>query len=79
MHGCLIFRFGLFIFFMFWVVIMTGFIYKYLPETKGIPIEEMAGVWKEHPVWKRFVPVVDEELAPVGDNKENDDKEKNIS
>ncbi|CAI9288913.1 unnamed protein product [Lactuca saligna] len=72
-------RFGLFIFFMFWVVIMTGFIYKYLPETKGIPIEEMAGVWKEHPVWKRFVPVVDEELAPVGDNKEKEDKEKNIS
>ncbi|KAL8226907.1 hypothetical protein R6Q57_016739 [Mikania cordata] len=57
------FRFGLFIFFLFWVMLMTVTIYYFLPETKGIPIEEMAGIWKEHWYWKRFVPTVDEEMA----------------
>ncbi|KAK1440332.1 hypothetical protein QVD17_06157 [Tagetes erecta] len=60
-------RFGLFIFFMFWVVVMTIIIYYFLPETKGIPIEEMAGIWREHWYWKRFVMVADEELAQVKD------------
>ncbi|MED6187570.1 hypothetical protein PIB30_077748 [Stylosanthes scabra] len=48
-------KFGLFIFFGFFVVIMTIFIYFFLPETKGIPIEEMGKVWKAHPYWCRFV------------------------
>lgn len=50
-----IFRFGLFIFFMFFVFIMTVFINWFLPETKGIPIEDMAGIWEKHWFWKRFV------------------------
>lgn len=48
-------KFGLFIFFGFFVFVMTIFIYFMLPETKGIPIEEMGKVWKEHPYWSRFV------------------------
>ncbi|KAL1365037.1 sugar carrier protein C [Arachis hypogaea] len=48
-------KFGLFIFFGFFVVIMTIFIYFFLPETKGIPIEEMGKVWKAHPYWSKFV------------------------
>ncbi|RDX64831.1 Sugar carrier protein C, partial [Mucuna pruriens] len=48
-------KFGLFIFFAFFVLIMSIFIYFFLPETKGIPIEEMAQVWKAHPYWSRFV------------------------
>ncbi|XP_071709232.1 sugar carrier protein C-like [Rutidosis leptorrhynchoides] len=54
-------RFGLFIFFMIWVVAMTLFIYFFLPETKGIPIEDMSGIWKKHWYWKRYVPLVDED------------------
>nr|CAN81097.1 hypothetical protein VITISV_009049 [Vitis vinifera] len=34
-------KYGLFIFFSVFVAIMTVFIYVFLPETKGIPIEEM--------------------------------------
>nr|XP_043622894.1 sugar carrier protein C-like [Erigeron canadensis] len=49
------FRYGLFIFFTFWVLVMTGFVYFFLPETKGIPIEDMSGIWKQHWYWKRFV------------------------
>nr|KYP67254.1 Sugar transport protein 1 [Cajanus cajan] len=48
-------KFGLFIFFAFCVVVMNVFIYKFLPETKGIPIEEMHCVWQNHPFWKKFV------------------------
>ena len=48
-------KFGLFIFFAFFVCIMTVFIYFFLPETKGIPIEEMGKVWKTHWYWSRFV------------------------
>ncbi|KAI3468800.1 hypothetical protein Pfo_025463 [Paulownia fortunei] len=54
-------KFGLFIFFSAFVFVMTIFIYKYLPETKGVPIEEMAGIWKSHPVWKKYVTEDDEE------------------
>lgn len=48
-------KFGLFIFFGCFVVIMTIFIYKLLPETKGIPIEEMTMVWQKHPIWSKFL------------------------
>jgi hypothetical protein len=34
---------------------MTAFIYFFLPETKGIPIEEMDRIWGRHWYWKRFV------------------------
>ncbi|KAL9424952.1 hypothetical protein AB3S75_031974 [Citrus x aurantiifolia] len=48
-------KFGLFIFFAFFVVLMTIFIHFFLPETKGIPIEEMGQVWKNHWFWSRYV------------------------
>lgn len=49
-------KFGLFIFFAFFVAVMTFFIYFFLPETKNIPIEEMQQVWRQHWFWKRFIP-----------------------
>jgi sugar porter (SP) family MFS transporter len=48
-------KFGLFYFFAGWVVIMTVFIALFLPETKGVPIEEMVLVWKGHWFWNRFI------------------------
>ncbi|KAM4070321.1 hypothetical protein ACB094_12G156600 [Castanea mollissima] len=53
-------KFGLFIFFAFWVLIMSFFIFKYLPETKGVPIEEMSIVWRNHPIWGKYVPPQEE-------------------
>ncbi|KDP25512.1 hypothetical protein JCGZ_20668 [Jatropha curcas] len=47
-------KFGLFIFFAICVLIMSTFIYFYLPETKGVPIEEMVSVWKNHPRWRKY-------------------------
>ncbi|KAI4328610.1 hypothetical protein L6164_020948 [Bauhinia variegata] len=49
-------KFGLFFFFAGFVVIMTIFIFALLPETKGVPIEEMNVVWRSHWLWSKFVP-----------------------
>ncbi|KAG6477631.1 sugar transport protein MST3-like [Zingiber officinale] len=48
-------KFGLFYFFAGWVVIMTIFVYLFLPETKNVPIEEMVLVWRAHWFWGRFI------------------------
>lgn len=63
------FKFGIFLFFSGWVLVMSFFVFFLLPETKNIPIEEMTEmVWKKHWFWKRFM---DEDLdAEIGkDNK----------
>ncbi|XP_052168440.1 sugar transport protein MST6-like [Oryza glaberrima] len=48
-------RFVLFVFFAGWVAAMTAFVALFVPETKGVPIEDMAAVWSDHWYWKRFV------------------------
>ncbi|CAL2227433.1 unnamed protein product [Prunus armeniaca] len=60
------FRFGIFLFFAAWCLIMTVFVYFLLPETKGVPIEEMSDVvWRQHWFWKRYM-----------DDSEDEPKEK---
>lgn len=47
----------IFFFFAAWILVMGLFVLFFLPETKGIPIDEMTDrVWKNHPIWKRFMP-----------------------
>ncbi|XP_042516146.1 sugar transport protein 13-like [Macadamia integrifolia] len=49
-------KYGIFVFFAGWVVIMSFFVYFLIPETKNIPIEEMIErVWKKHWFWKRYM------------------------
>jgi len=50
------FKFGLFLFFAGFVIIMTIFIFFFLPETKNVPIEEMNRVWKAHWFWGKYIP-----------------------
>ncbi|KAK9133875.1 hypothetical protein Scep_013403 [Stephania cephalantha] len=52
-------KFGLFFIFAFFVLSMTLFVAFFLPETKGIPIEDMSKVWSQHWFWRRFVPSED--------------------
>ncbi|KAL5972993.1 Sugar transport protein mst3 [Asimina triloba] len=56
-------KFGLFYFFAGWVLIMTLFIKIFLPETKNVPIEEMATVWKSHWFWKKYTADVEDAAA----------------
>lgn len=50
------FKYGIFLFFSGWVLVMSLFVVFLLPETKNIPIEEMTErVWKKHWFWKRFM------------------------
>ncbi|KAJ8753255.1 hypothetical protein K2173_017871 [Erythroxylum novogranatense] len=55
-------KFGIFLFFAGWITIMTIFVYMFLPETKGVPIEEMILLWRKHWFWKRIVPGIPEEF-----------------
>ncbi|XP_047087229.1 hexose carrier protein HEX6-like [Lolium rigidum] len=55
----------LFFFFAGWIVVMTAFVYLFLPETKGIPIEQIGKVWTGHWFWKRVVGVEELPAAPV--------------
>uniref|UniRef100_A0A0D9X4Z5 Major facilitator superfamily (MFS) profile domain-containing protein n=1 Tax=Leersia perrieri TaxID=77586 RepID=A0A0D9X4Z5_9ORYZ len=48
-------RFGLFYFFAAWMLVMTTFVALFLPETKGVPIEEMNLVWSRHWFWGNYV------------------------
>ncbi|CAM6103623.1 unnamed protein product [Calypogeia fissa] len=63
-------KYGIFIFFMGWIIIMTLFVIFFLPETKGIPIEEMQHVWGRHWYWKRFLPeaeILEQEMKVKND------------
>ncbi|KAG9146015.1 hypothetical protein Leryth_015649 [Lithospermum erythrorhizon] len=64
------FKFGIFLFFSGWVLIMSFFVFFLVPETKNIPIEEMTDrVWKKHWLWKRFM--VDDEHGEIGNGQKN--------
>ncbi|KAL4285173.1 hypothetical protein GQ457_16G028830 [Hibiscus cannabinus] len=60
------FKFGIFLFFSSWVLVMSIFTLFLIPETKNVPIEEMTErVWKQHWFWKRFMD--DDEYVTNGD------------
>lgn len=68
------FKFGIFLFFCGWVLIMSFFVLFLLPETKNIPIEEMTErVWKQHWFWKRFMDDYGDVLPSISgyDTKKN--------
>ncbi|XP_059635330.1 sugar carrier protein A-like isoform X1 [Cornus florida] len=50
-------KFGIFLFFAAWITVMTIFVCIFLPETKGVPIEEMILLWQKHWFWKRIVSI----------------------
>ncbi|KAM0952047.1 putative sugar transport protein STP/MST-like, plant [Dioscorea sansibarensis] len=57
---------GIFFFFAAWIIIMAVFVIFMLPETKGIPMEEMTDrLWKQHWYWKRFMVEDECELSKI--------------
>ncbi|XP_058781950.1 sugar transport protein 5-like [Vicia villosa] len=49
------FKFGVFLFYAFWVAVMTLFVIFFLPETKGISLDSMYTICGKHWFWCRFV------------------------
>ncbi|KAL5992401.1 Sugar transport protein 5 [Asimina triloba] len=49
------FKYGAFLFYAGWILIMTLFVALFLPETKGVPLESMHELWEQHWYWGRFV------------------------
>ena len=49
------FKYGSFLFFAAWEIVMTVFVYFFVPETKNVPIEEMQYVWARHWFWKNHM------------------------
>ncbi|CAO2820979.1 unnamed protein product [Amaranthus hypochondriacus] len=49
------FKAGIFFFFGGWVLVMTVFVYFFLPETKNIPLEKMDQIWRDHWFWSKIV------------------------
>lgn len=49
------FKYGIFLFYACWLVVMTAFAMAFVPETKGVPIESMGHVFARHWYWGRFV------------------------
>ncbi|CAL9244493.1 unnamed protein product [Arabidopsis halleri] len=48
------FRAGIFFFYGGWLVVMTVAVQLFLPETKNVPIEKVAGLWEKHWFWRRM-------------------------
>ena len=46
---------GTYLFFAFWALLMTLYVIFFLPETKGVPLEEMQVLWSKHWFWGNFV------------------------
>ncbi|KAM1354188.1 hypothetical protein ACFX2H_033574 [Malus domestica] len=49
-------KFGLFFLFAGFVLIMTVFVFFFVPETKNFRMEDMDRVWREHWFWGRYIP-----------------------
>ncbi|GAB4861211.1 Sugar transport protein 5 [Ancistrocladus abbreviatus] len=49
------FKYGAFLFYAGWIALMTIFVALFVPETKGIPLDSMDIVWKQHWYWHRFL------------------------
>ncbi|TVU06871.1 hypothetical protein EJB05_46907, partial [Eragrostis curvula] len=54
-------KYGIFLFYAAWLVLMTVFVAGFLPETKGVPLEAMRAVFARHWYWNRYI-----KNAPVG-------------
>lgn len=48
-------KYGIFLLFAGLILIMTSFVFFFLPETKQVPIEEVIFLWRKHWFWKNYV------------------------
>ena len=60
-------QWGVFLFFAGFVVIMSTFVLLCIPETKGVPIEEVDDLVSRHWLWSRVIHDAERPAAPVAD------------
>lgn len=48
-------EYGVFFFFAGWVAVMTVFVFLFVPETRGVPVEEVMTCFRSHWFWTRFL------------------------
>lgn len=48
-------KYGIFLLFAGLILVMTSFVFFFLPETKQVPIEDVILLWRKHWFWKRYV------------------------
>uniref|UniRef100_A0A7N0R8U9 Major facilitator superfamily (MFS) profile domain-containing protein n=1 Tax=Kalanchoe fedtschenkoi TaxID=63787 RepID=A0A7N0R8U9_KALFE len=48
-------KFGAFLFFAAWVLIMTLFVGFFVPETKRLRLDNVGDIWQSHWFWRRYV------------------------
>ncbi|CAL2235474.1 unnamed protein product [Prunus armeniaca] len=48
-------KYTTFLFYGGWILAMTVFVVLFLPETKGIPLDQVHTMWVKHWYWSRFV------------------------
>lgn len=66
-------KFGIFLFFSAWIVLMGLATIFFLPETKKVPIEEMTEkVWKQHWFWKSYMEDDDDKGSSLSKDNEPD-------
>ena len=56
-------EYGTYVFFAFWVFLMTVYALAFLPETKGVPIEQMDILWRKHWFWSKVIMTPEERAA----------------
>ncbi|OMO90516.1 Sugar/inositol transporter [Corchorus olitorius] len=68
-----------FFFFAIFLALMTVFVFFLLPETKGIPIDEITDrAWKPHWFWKRFYSTSGDGFEKMEANKSDTHKPKQV-
>lgn len=55
-------RWGVFLFFAAWIIVMTLFAFFLIPETKGLPVERVPILFARHALWSRVMGPVSMEI-----------------
>ena len=58
-------KYGIFLLFGFLIVLMSSFVYFFLPETKQVPIEDVHLLFENHWFWKKVVGQTDDSKGQV--------------
>lgn len=56
----------IYLFFAGWVVLMIAYAALALPETKGVPIEQMGQLWQQHWLWGKVCQQQQQQQAEKG-------------